>query len=222
MIVQANVAQPQIIQRPSFLDAWLGRLAQMGQVGGEVYKAMMVHQQMDATAKNLQGDAMKNAMLMRTEEGIPYLRAHGVPEPLIQQYKDTQERMANFQHQYNMGVINSKGLPGLFDKNKPGVQTAPSAPSPGSAAWSAASGSTPAPAPAAATPGRNAPIYDPKRSSPPVAMTPPSYGGSVDRSQQMPQTVQPNPALEQMGGLLSMLQGDPRFSASNPFGGLQG
>lgn len=220
MIVQANVAQPQIIQRPTFLDAWLGRLAQMGQAGGEIMKALAISQQAKASAKTQQAEVMKNALMMRTPEGVTYLKANGTPDSDIQNYMNIKERMPNFQHEYSMGVINSKGLPGVFEK---GGGTAPSSaegawnaaahPSdPGTGRWGRSQGQSQVVPSSTGTAPTGEAFY------PTAAMANPDYGGAVDRNTFTMQTPIGSPAVDQIN-FLNSLRGNQMFSGSNPFAG---
>lgn len=105
MIVQSNIAQPQIIQRQPKFDMFLARLLALAQMGGEAmkgYHAYNVGKANQAESQSKIGEAMKFALTMPKPYGVPFLRASGAPEAMIQQYTDIQNHLPTLEYESNV------------------------------------------------------------------------------------------------------------------------
>ena len=97
MIVQSNIAQPQIIQRQPKFDMFLARLLALAQMGGEAAKSYNYY----TAAQNANRPDLESlryaVQSLPSENGVlqAFLRMRGVPEEQIQQMAAIKDRYAN-------------------------------------------------------------------------------------------------------------------------------
>lgn len=103
-IIQASVSNAPIIERRSYLDAMLGRLAGLGQLGAQVMQALAYQNQIKAQQQQNWNTAFQKALTMDKTRGAVLLRGVGAPDSVIQQY------MAMPDTEYLPGLAHQKAL----------------------------------------------------------------------------------------------------------------
>lgn len=115
MIVQAQVAQPQIIQRPSYLDVLLARFGNIAQLGGEAMKGYYYYRNAEDTRTKTLGEAMKHALTLNDNDGAELLRAHGMPEKGVQHFLANKRRLPQIKYE---DVVQARDYQkAMIDKN---------------------------------------------------------------------------------------------------------
>lgn len=86
MIVQSNVAQPQIIQRADPVDTFLARLTAAGQLAANALQGYAYFNTGRQAESSRLSEAMKFAFTLNDAEGEAYLRIIGAPRSAIKQF----------------------------------------------------------------------------------------------------------------------------------------
>lgn len=98
MIIQSNVAQPQIIQRTPQLDSFLARLVALAQIGGEAMKGYNYYKAAESAARPNWQATMEAIKSLPDDQLVPFLRSQKVNEEHIKGILAAKGRAANYAH----------------------------------------------------------------------------------------------------------------------------